>query len=141
MVFFMQKSRVFLLFIIAFSVVGVSACAFDKISTKKTKDIDFTVVAENEMPKEVKQIIEQRKENAFKVTYSDSEYTYIIVGYGKQKFDGYSIKVKSIYESTNAVFVKTEFKGPEEYTNNETVSFPYIVIKIEYTDKNVVFSE
>lgn len=141
MVFFMQKNRIELLFVLVICIVITSACGLEKIKTKKTKDIDFTVVAESEIPDEVLQIVEQRKEKEFKVTYSDNQYTYIIIGYGKQKYDGYSIKVKEMYETENAIYVKTEFDGPKEYTNNETETYPYIVIKIQYSDKNVIFSE
>ena len=108
---------------------------------KKIKDIDFTVVTEAEVPQEVKQIIEERKEKEFKVTYSDDKYTYIIIGYGKQKYEGYSITVKKLFESSNAIFVRTEFLGPKKYTNNETKTYPVIVIKIKYSDKNVIFTD
>lgn len=137
----MRKNRFLLMFIVVLAVVAVSACGIEKVSHKKTNDIDFTVVAEIEMPQEVKQIVEERKEAPFKVTYSDNQYTYIIVGYGRQKYEGYSIRVKELYETKNAICVKTEFLGPEEYTNTQVESYPYIVMKIEYTDKNVVFSE
>lgn len=137
----MKGNRFILMLIVLLSVAVVSACGIDKVSHKKTNDVDYTVVAEIEMPDEVKQIVEERKEMPFKVTYSDNQYTYIIVGYGKQKYEGYSIKVKEMYETKNAVCVKTEFSGPEEYTNTQVESYPYIVMKIEYTDKNVVFSE
>lgn len=123
------------------AVLAVTACGIEKVSKKKTNDIDFTVVAESEIPAEVNQIVEERKETPFKVTYSDNEYTYIIIGYGKQNYDGYSIRVKSVYETKNAICVTTEFSGPEEYTNTQMESYPYIVIKIEYTNKNVVFGE
>lgn len=136
----MRKNKKIILAIVV-AIVTLTACSMEKISTKKTKDIDFTVVSENEIPTEVSQIIEERKEIPFKVTYSNNEYTYIIVGYGKQKHDGYSITVNNIYETKNAICVYTEFKGPEKYSNTETLTYPYIVIKIEYTDKNVVFSE
>lgn len=137
----MRRNRFVLTFIVLLSVAVVSACGIEKVSHKKTNDVDFTVVAEIEMPNEVKQIVEERKDMPFKVTYSDNKYTYIIVGYGKQKYEGYSIKVKELYETKNAICVKTEFSGPDEYTNTQVESYPYIVIKIEYTDKNVVFSE
>lgn len=137
----MRKNKMILLTIVLCAVVAITACGIEKISKKKTNDVDFTVVAENEIPKEVKQIVEERKETPFKVTYSNNEYTYIIVGYGQQKYDGYSIKVKNIYETKNAICVKTEFAGPSEPTTIETPSYPYIVIKIEYTSKNVVFGE
>ena len=137
----MRKNRVSLMVVVLAAVAVVTACGIEKVSEKKTNDVDFTVVAENEIPKEVSQIVEERKENTFKVTYSDNQYTYIIVGYGKQKYDGYSIKVKEVYETKNAICVNTEFRGPEEYSSTEVDSYPYIVIKIKYTDKNVVFSE
>lgn len=137
----MQKNKTILLMVVIISMITVCACGMEKISLKKMKNIDFTVVTESEIPQEVNSIIEERKENGFKVTYSDKEYTYIIIGYGKQKYEGYSIKVKEMYETQNVIYVKTEFKGPEEYTNTEKPSYPYIVIKIEDTDKNVVFSE
>ena len=137
----MQKSKIGLTAIIMVCVIAVSACGMEKMSTRKTNDVDFTVVAESELPKEVSQIIEERKQGQFQVAYSDKENTYILIGYGTQKYDGYSIKVKSLYETKNNICVKTEFKGPDEYTSTETVTYPYIVIKIEYTDKNIVFSE
>lgn len=141
MVFFMQKNKLKLTVILMICIAVTSACGIERINNKKTNDVDFTVVATSEIPKEVNQLIEQRKEKEFKVTYSDNRYTYIIVGYGKQKYPGYSIKVKSLYETKNAIFVKTEFIGPEEYTNKEEVTYPYIVIKIQYSDKNVIFGE
>lgn len=141
MVFFMQKNKLQLLLVLVICIGVTTACGLEKIKMKKTKNIDFTVVAESEIPVEVYQIIEQRKEKEFKVTYSDNQYTYIMIGYGKQKYDGYSIKVKEMYETENAIYVKTEFEGPKEYTSNETNTYPYIVIKIEYSDKNVIFSE
>ncbi|WP_215724825.1 protease complex subunit PrcB family protein [Eubacterium ventriosum] len=119
----------------------VSSCGIEKISRKKIKDIDFTVVAEIEMPLEVKQIVEKRKEQPFKVTYSDNQYTYIIIGYGRQNHQGYSIKVNNLYETKNGIYIKTEFQGPKEYSNSENVTYPYIVVKIEQTDKSVIFSE
>lgn len=137
----MQKNKLKLFLVTVVCIVITTACGLEKIKTTKTKDMDFTVVAESEMPVEVHQIVEERKEKEFKVAYSDARYTYIIIGYGKQKFEGYSIKVKEMYETQNAIYVKTEFEGPKEYSANEINTYPYIVIKIEYSDKNVIFSE
>lgn len=137
----MRKNKIQLLITLLVCVAITTACGLEKIKTKKTNDIDFTVVAESEVPAEIQQMIEERKEKEFKVTYSDNQYTYIMIGYGKQKYDGYSIKVKEMYETENAIYVKTEFEGPKEYTNDEASTYPFIVIKIEYSDKNVIFSE
>ena len=123
----MLKNKTGLILILIICIVVTSSCGIQKINRKKIKDIDFTVVTEAEVPQEVKQIIEERKEKEFKVTYSDDKYTYIIIGYGKQKYEGYSITVK--------------FLGPKKYTNNETKTYPVIVIKIKYSDKNVIFTD
>ena len=55
MVFFMQKNRLLTGALILFLMIIVSSCGIEKISRKKIKDIDFTIVAEIEMPLEVKQ--------------------------------------------------------------------------------------
>ena len=52
MVFFMQKNRLLTGALILFLMIIVSSCGIEKISRKKIKDIDFTVVAEIEMPLE-----------------------------------------------------------------------------------------
>lgn len=88
----MQKNRLLTGALILFLMIIVSSCGIEKISRKKIKDIDFTVVAEIEMPLEVKQIVEKRKEQPFKVTYSDNQYTYIIIGYGRQNHQATALR-------------------------------------------------
>lgn len=135
----MSRNKVLLVLLLVALIVAMSACGYEKINKSKVKDLDYTVVSEIEMPKEVIDIVNNRKEMPFKVTYSDKEYTYIIIGYGRQKYSGYSIKVEEVYESKNSICVKTKFEGPTKHTNVETITYPYIVIKIECTDKTVVF--
>lgn len=142
MVFFMIKNKIFI--VIALTVVmaaAISSCGIEKISKKKLKDLEYVVLSENEIPDIVRKTVDEKKDSPFKITYSDPESTYIMVGYGKQDYKGYSIKVADLYETSNGVYIKTEFKGPEEYTSVQMESYPYIVIKIEYTDKNIIFSE
>ncbi len=120
-----------------------SACSFQKDDMKKLRDIDFTVVGENELPeemKEMKEMIEEQKKDLFEITYGEKGCLYVAKGYGKQETTGYSVSVKECYETENIIYLKTEFSGPppeEEILEEET--YPYIVIKMEYTDKNVVF--
>lgn len=40
-------------------------------------------------------------------------YTYIIIGYGRQNHQGYSVKVNNLYETKNGIYIKTEFQGPK----------------------------
>ena len=65
---------------------------------------------------------------------------YICVGYGEQATGGYSITVKELYLTDNAIYVDTNLKGPSpEELQNPVKSYPYIVLKTENMDKTVVF--
>lgn len=53
---------------------------------------------------------------------------------------GYSISVRGLYEAENAIYVKTTLSGPSKTESvSQVVTCPYVVIKMEYSDKNVVF--
>lgn len=106
----------------------------------KLRDLDFTVLAEEKIPEELMSILNEKKAEAFKLTYSDRDYLYICIGYGEQATGGYSIAVNELYETDSAVYVNTELLGPApEEKNNPTPSYPYIVLKTEYLDQTVIF--
>ena len=76
----------------------------------------------------------------FKLTYADEGYLYICIGYGKQESGGYSVTVNDLYETENAIYVNTNLLGPKAGSAPATSpSYPYIVLKIEFRDKTVVF--
>ena len=105
----------------------------------KLRDLDFTILGEELMPAELAAMIEERKVEAFKMTYSDNENLYICVGYGRQETGGYSIIVDHLYLTEEAVYVQTTMLGPDvSEKGNKTPSYPYIVIKTEYLDQPVV---
>ena len=116
------------------------ACSIQKDDMEKLRDIEFTVVDEYKLPEELKQYIEEEKMDPFEITYGDEGYLYLAKGYGAQETSGYSIEVEECFETSNVICVKTNLLGPpknEEIKEQET--FPYIVLKIEYSDKNVVY--
>lgn len=86
-------------------------CGIEKQSPKKLKSLDFTVLAPEEMPEELLNVLEEKKTSPFKVTYKDEGYLYICEGYGEQKSSGYSIAVKDLYLTENAVYVDTGIAG------------------------------
>ena len=115
-------------------------CSAEKLSTEKLRDIDFTVVNEENIPEELEELIDEKDDQPFKLTYADNGDLYIAVGYGEQKTSGYSIEVKELYETENAIYIHTNLIGPakdEKVLQRET--YPYIVVKLEFIDKNVVF--
>jgi len=131
----------FVLAILCISLLCIAAgCAAEKLSTEKLRDIEFTVVPKKDIPEELKKMIDEKGEDPFKLTYSDNGELYIAVGYGKQPTSGYSIEVKELYETKNAIYIHTNLIGPaKDEKILERATFPYIVVKVEFIDKNVVF--
>ena len=117
-----------------------TGCAIEKTNRTKVRDMEYHVVAEKEIPEELKAQIEEKKAADFKMTYETPEHLYIVRGYGEQATGGYSIQVTELYLSSNAVFFKTTLIGPRKGENAaKSPSYPYIVIQTEKVDKNVVF--
>lgn len=128
---------VFLICLLCFLVY---ACGKKQDSMEKIKDLEYTVIAEDNIPKELLAKIEEKKENAFRLTFEDQGFLYICMGYGTQQTGGYSIAVNGLYETANAVYLDTNLIGPSpEEKKNQVKSYPYVVVKMEFLDKPVVF--
>lgn len=120
--------------------VSFLGCSVEKLSTEKLKDIDFTVLDKDNIPEEFLEDIKEKEETPLKLTYVDQGALYIAVGYGEQATSGYSIEVKELYETKNAIYIHTNLIGPaKEEKILERKTYPYIVVKLEFIDKNVVF--
>ncbi len=116
-------------------------CKTENTDIKKIKDLDFTVVEDADLPGELKGIIDEKKEAPFKLTYSNKDALYIVVGYGRQNSGGYSISVDELYLTKNAVNINTNLIGPsKDDMVAEGVTYPYIVVKLEYREERVVFN-
>lgn len=127
--------------------VLLCACAGNNNLEKKVRDLDFTVVSAEDISEELKKHIDERKEESFTLIYRDGEDMYLIVGYGRQSGGGFSIRVNDLYLGENAVCVSTTLEGPGADNGTEgkaaeaegSVSFPYIVLKMETMDAPVIF--
>lgn len=118
----------------------LSGCTVNGDNGNKIRDLDFTVVADTDIPQELKQIIAEKQQSPFKLTYSDDKNLYIVVGYGKQASGGYSIAVNDLYLTDNSIVLDTELIGPDKGENTGTEpSYPFIVIKTEMSELPVVF--
>ncbi len=134
------QKRLLSVFLICLMCMGVYACGKKQEGMEKIKDLECTVIAEDNIPEELLEQIEQKKADAFKITFEDRGFLYICVGYGTQETGGYSISLNALYETANAVYVDTNLIGPApEEKSNQVESYPYIVIKTEFIDKPVVF--
>ena len=136
-----DKKRKYILMIILLGVLMLLSGCVRKECEEKVKDLEFTVTKEEELPEALRQQIEEKKEGDFRFTYSDNEYLYVARGYGIQETGGYSIAVEECSMSEDAIYVDTTLIGPAHKKDVERIeSYPFIVLKIEQTDKEVHFS-
>ena len=134
------QKRILSVFLVCLMCMAVFACGKKQDTMEKIKDLECTIIPEDNLPEELFNMIEQKKTDAFKITFEDKGFLYICVGYGTQVTGGYSIALNELYETSNAVYVDTNLIGPApEEKSNPVASYPYIVIKTEFIDKPVVF--
>lgn len=107
---------------------------------KEKKPASFVVISEELIPQQLARLIEQKKSEVMKLTYTDQGKRYIVIGYGKQKSGGYSIVVREFYTTDNALYVDTCLLGPKEKPENkEVASYPYLVLRTTEVGLPVVF--
>lgn len=118
----------------------LTGCSVEKESQEKVRDLEFTVVGENELPEELKKLTEEKKAAPFKLTYSNDQGLFIVVGYGEQATGGYSITVNELYLTENAIVIDTELLGPPKGEEaGVEKSYPYITIRTELLEQPVIF--
>lgn len=119
---------------------ALTGCQMTTQEEEKQEDIDFTVVPDAEIPKEVADFIETKKTGEMRNTYTTGDDLYLIVGYGEQKTSGYSITVNKCYLGKDAVYLDTSLIGPTKGEKiDEVPTYPYIVIKIKRREEPIVF--
>lgn len=110
-------------------------------SEEERTALEYTVVTAENLPEELADLIENQKTNECRLTYEADGYLYIVRGYGTQETGGYSIAVEECSMSEDAIYVDTTLIGPAHKKDVERIeSYPFIVLKIEQTDKEVHFS-
>ena len=121
----------------------LSGCSITGVGNEnpdKIRDLEFTVIGDGDVPEELLKMIQEKKQDAFKLTYSDDQSLYIVSGYGVQETGGYSITVDDLYASGEMIYLDTSLIGPKQAKElSKTPSYPYIVIKTPFEDKTVVF--
>ena len=63
----------------------LAGCSLSSQERVKLRDLDFTVLGEEKIPEQLKTIIEEKKNTAFEITYTDNENLYICIGYGERE--------------------------------------------------------
>ena len=126
----MKRIKMFLTVIAVTTLL--SGCSFGTIEEQKTGDVTYEIVKKEEIPEQLK---EEIKEAGKKETY-----LYVVRGYGTQQTTGYSIEVNACYETVDTVVIRTTLQGPEKKEKiHKKKTYPYIVIKMPYTEKQIIY--
>lgn len=129
-----------LLFFAVFAGCSFGGCGKKEEAYVKIREPEFTVVEEADVPAELLDVIKEKKENGFKLSYLSEEGLYLVRGYGSQPSGGYSIGVDELFCAKEGLCIKTTLIGPaadEKVTTAAT--HPYIVIKVEPMETEVRF--
>ena len=115
-------------------------CKVTDMASDKTESLDYTVVKEEEIPEEIKKLIEEKKAQEFQMTYQSDDYLYLLRGYGQQMSGGYSIQIEDLSLGENAIYFKTTLIGPSKgEAISKEPSYPYIVVQLKYREEPVQF--
>ncbi len=124
--------------VICLSLMTMTACS-ENTSGEHT-EIEYTVVENEDIPSELKKLIDNKKNNTLRLTYTTKDYTYVVAGFGTKDTSGYSIKVNAVYKSADTIYADFTLVGPaQNEAVNEAATTPYIVLKYEKRDEAVVF--
>ncbi len=125
---------------LAAAAIAFGGCSREDEAKDKVADLEFAVVSEAEIPSELQELIEEKKANEFKLSYSADGYLYIVAGYGTQDTGGYSISVKELYLTENSIVMDSDLIGPgQDEEVSQTPTCPYIVIRTEDRPESIVF--
>lgn len=117
-----------------------TGCSMQSPDAAKIKDLEYAIIGEEEIPEELWTQIEEKKQQEMQLCYSDETNLYVVRGYGTQQCSGYSISVNEVYLTEDAIVVCTSLMGPSAAEQVEqTQTYPYVVLKLELSDKNIIF--
>lgn len=126
--------------ILVFLMGCLTGCIEEPLQTEKIQELEFVTLTEEELPKELKEQIENEKAHTFRMSYEDADVLYIAEGYGAQPKTGYRVEVVQVYETENAISFHTHLLGPAKGVEMEEIeTYPYVVIAMKDIGKAVIF--
>lgn len=115
-------------------------CVTQYDSAMKLRDLEFTVTDEEDAPEELRTMIDEAREDPYRLIFAEQGLLWIAEGYGRKETTGYSVEVRELYETEDAVHIRTRLLGPgaqEEIRGAPT--YPCVIVQMEYIEKDVLF--
>jgi hypothetical protein len=125
--------------------ISVTGCGGDEEEIKQ--EISYELCSQTMIPDELAEIIAEKINDSFTMSYSTNDYTYIVVGYGMHQRDGYVVELKDIFATDYACYVQCAILTEEYVKSMEGVricspasSAPYLVLRCRRLSKPVMFA-
>lgn len=101
--------------------------------------VTYVVCRRSVVPPELGKLIDREKETTFHFTYATGGFTYYVMGYGRQPGSGYKIKVKEFTQDQTHIYIDTTLIGVTKEHQKKGTSYPYIILKSQFYEKDVIF--
>lgn len=130
------KGKWILLFII---LCVIQVGCIKKEEEGKRQNVMYAICKRNVIPTQLGKLIDEQKDETFHFTYTTGDFTYYVIGYGKQPGYGYKIKVKEFSADQTHIYIDTTLVGVIKEHQMKGTSYPYIVLKSQFYEKDVIF--
>ena len=103
-------------------------------------DLDYTLCDAGKLPKELTAIIENKKDQPFRMCYQTRSYTYLVVGYGIQQRGGCEAVIDRLYLMRDGLHIDTNLVGERgSQIRLDEVTYPYVAIRLGKMDVPVIY--
>lgn len=135
--------RVLLAATVLLLLMMVISCG-EKQTPKRTyesmQDVVYEIVSGSNVPHKVNEKIFKERDKGFGFSYRDNEGMYIAFGFGRQNTGGFSIQLAAVKENEDEILIEAKLIAPTpEEVVSTSPSYPYMILKMEDTEKNVEF--
>lgn len=133
-----MKRFVFCIILCSILCILMTGCLKKEVEGER-KDVIYVVCKRNVVPSQLGILIDQEKKETFHFTYTTGEFTYYVIGYGRQPGSGYKIKVKEFSSDKTHIYIDTTLTGVTKEHQRKGTSCPYIILKSQFYEKDVIF--
>lgn len=125
-------------------ILGIILCVIQTGCIKKDEQgqkqkVVYVVCRRSVIPVQLGKLIDEQKNEAFHFIYTTGDFTYYVIGYGKQSGRGYKIKVREFSADQTHIYIDTILTGVTKEHQTHGKSYPYIVLKSQFYEKDVIF--
>ena len=133
-----MKQRIWIFIFSIILCVILTGCIKKDERGKKQKVV-YVVCRRSVIPVQLGKLIDEQKREAFHFTYTTGDFTYYVIGYGRQPGSGYKIKVKEFTQDQSHIYIDTTLIGVTKEHQRKGISYPYIILKSQFYEKDVIF--